>query len=165
METSELANLQEIPLPPQVSYLPQTIAWYILFAIVAVLMIWVVWRWLRWRKTNQYRKAALRRLQEIELCLQSGDQHRGALAELPALVKQTALAFAPRKTVAHLSGDPWLRFLDSTYKDAAFCSTAGQLLPELSYRSPAGIAGLRDEEVAELIALVRKWIRKHRKPS
>jgi hypothetical protein len=140
-------GLHDIVLPEAVAYIPQTTAWYALFSCVLALLTWGGIVWVRRERRNRYRKLALHRLRDIEA--------RGALCELPALVKQTALSFAPRDDVASLSGDDWLRFLDETYHGDAFTHGPGRQLPVLAYGRP------NTDEVDELVTLVRQWIRKH----
>ena len=103
--------------------------------------------WLRWR-ADGYRRAALR-----ELC-EAPD------AELPALLKRTALAAWPRGAVASLSGDEWLRFLDRTGGKPVFEGGLGRSLTDLTWRpdrpvDPSSRDALRDA--------VRDWIRQHRR--
>ena len=142
-----MQNLHDIVLPEAASYIPQTVAWYVLFGFLLALLAWGGTFLVRRERRNRYRKIALRRLRDIEA--------RGALCELPALVKQTALSFAPRDDVASLSGDEWLRFLDETYRGDAFTRGPGRLLPVLAYGRPD------TDDVDELVALVRRWIREH----
>jgi hypothetical protein len=140
-------GLHDIVLPEAVSYVPQTAVWYALFSSVLALLAWGGIVWVRHERRNRYRKRALDRLADIEA--------RGAFAELPVLVKQTALSFAPRAEVASLSGDEWLRFLDATYRGDAFTRGPGRRLPVLAYGRPHTV------DVGELLTLVRRWIRKH----
>ena len=156
-----LAGLQELSLPGPVSYMPQTVAWYVLLALAVVALAWLIRRWRRRRLANRYRGEALGRLDEIASQVNDRDRRAAALASLPALVKQTALSFASRELVAQLSGDAWLSFLDSTYSGTAFTSGPGRLLPALAYRPPAALESVPNEQVSELIELLRQWIRRH----
>ena len=67
----------------------------------------------RFRK-NRYRRLALEELAVIEQELQQPERRAKALAEIPVLLKWTALAAFPRSEVAGLSGEKWLAFLDKT---------------------------------------------------
>ena len=157
----ELAGLKEMALPEPVAYLPQTSAWYVLFALVGLTVVWLLWRWYRSYRANRYRREALLQLDRIVEDLGDREKHSSALSELPALTKQTALAFAARDQIASFSDGPWLTFLDSTYKGNAFTEGPGRLLPDLSYASPFRLSSLRDDELKELITLLRNWIRRH----
>ena len=158
----KLAELKEIILPEPVSYLPQTVAWYILFGLLLMAAVWLAVRWYRHWAANRYRKAALKRLAEIEMNLRDSDCRATSISALPVLVKQTTLAFAAREKVAGLSGKRWLTFLDSTYIGWAFTEGPGKLLPELSYWPIFKLERVSDDELQALIGLIRKWIRRHR---
>ena len=160
----ELAGMQEIPLPGPVSYLPQTIGWYVLFALVLAGVVWLMWRWYRHYQANRYRTVALHRLQHIAHDLQDAGKRAAALAMLPVLVKRTTLVFSARETVAALSGDRWLKFLDSTFKGAAFSSGAGRLLPDLAYGSPEALQQIPNDKLSALTSLLKQWIKEHHVP-
>ncbi len=158
----KLTELKEIILPEPVSYLPQTVAWVILFGLLLMATIWLAVRWYRHWAANRYRKAALKRLAEIEMNLSDSASRATSISALPVLVKQTTLAFAAREKVAGLSGKRWLTFLDSTYIGWAFTEGPGKLLPELSYWPVLKLERVSDDELQALIGLLRKWIRRHR---
>lgn len=151
----QLANLKEIPLPEPVAYLPQTAAWYVLLALAAIALILWILHLYRNSLRNRYRREALKTLDEIE-------RSARPISELPVLVKRVGLAIAPRESVAGLSGDAWLRFLDSTWKVTSFTEGPGGLLPELSYRNPQSLPRIPEEKLRDLFALLRQWIRRHR---
>lgn len=153
---SPLAALQELPLPDPVPYTPQTVGWWIVLAVVLILLSYVVWRWQRYCRSNRYRVEALRELADIERTL----RHDPAAARrLPVLIKRVVLASAPRSTVAALSGEAWLQWLDDTLPRAGFLSAPGQLLPALAYGS---LQGIDPQQLTALVALLRRWIREHR---
>ena len=142
-----MRELHDIVLPAAVSWRPQTAAWFVLLSVFLTLCAWGFLSWRRHARRNRYRKLALARLADIET--------RAAFTELPALVKRTALSFNPRDDVASLSGDAWLRFLDSSYGGIGFTEGPGRLLPVLAYGHP------EDINADALVALLSLWIRKH----
>jgi hypothetical protein len=150
-----LEQLHDIALPDPVSWMPQTAGWWILLALVLAISVrQVVAARRRW-KENRYRRLALRELDRIDAGLDSP----AARADLPALVKKTALARWPRETVASLSGQEWLRFLDESYGERAFTEGPGRLLPDLAYATADTVPA---ESVRQLSAVIRDWIRRHR---
>ena len=142
-----MQDLHDIVLTEPIAYVPQTTAWYVLFAVLLMMMVagWTAWR--RHERKNRYRKLALHRLSDIA--------KREAYEELPVLVKQTALNAYARAEVASLSGDAWLQFLDESYGGQEFTRGAGRILPTLAYGPSSDVA------VDDVIPLVRRWIRKH----
>lgn len=156
--TGALEGLREIPLPPPIAYVPQTVGWLIVGVALTAALAWVAWRrHVRW-VANRYRRAALAELAEIERGLAIESERSRAAAALPALLKRTALAFAPRETVARLTDVEWLAFLDRTCPPGGFTSGPGRLLPQLAYDGTARIA---EAELRELVALTHRWIERH----
>jgi hypothetical protein len=141
---------------------PQTVGWWIVLGLVMVALAWAAWAVVRRRRSNRYRRLALARLEAIERALADPTSRPSVLAELPVLVKRTALAAHARAEVAALSGDSWLEFLDRSYGGKGFTEGIGRLLPELAYATPASTSALPTEETRALVDLVRRWIRSHR---
>jgi len=155
-----LEGLHAIVLPAPVSWLPQTIGWYAVLTLLLGLGTWIGYRIRRRHRANRYRGLALVRLDEIERLLATGDRV-AALAELPELVKRTALEAYPRAQVASLSGDEWLSFLDRSYDGTSFTDGPGRLLPKLAYDPPAETGRPDSDEIRGLTNLLRRWIRHH----
>lgn len=154
---SDLAGLREIRLPEPVSYAPATDAWWVLLAVVLILLAclaYVLWR--RWKR-GAYRRAALAALDELRPQLTAEATRADALGHLAVLVKHTALDAWPRTSVASLGGDAWLSFLDTSYGGSGFTEGPGRVLPELAFDPPA----LANNEAGRLCDLVATWIRTH----
>ncbi len=158
----EIAGLKEIALPDPVSYVPQTIGWYILFAFVLILIVWLGYRGYRRWMANRYRTFALKRLNNIEQELRQPNTRINALTAIPVLIKETALKCYRRTEIAQMSGREWLVFLDKSYGGKEFKEGAGRLLPDLSYQSSANLEEVEDSKVGELLSLIKIWIRKHK---
>ena len=161
-----LEGLHDIVAPEAVSWAPQTAGWFTLAAGVAALAIWGLWVAYRRHRSNRYRRAALAALAEIEQRVSASDPEpaeRGrALADLPALLKRTALGAGARRDIASLTGDAWLAYLDAAYGGTGFSDGPGRLLPTLAYASPARWSNLPRADVTALIELTRVWIWRHR---
>ncbi|HZS56354.1 MAG TPA: DUF4381 domain-containing protein [Bryobacteraceae bacterium] len=146
MKSHALNKLHGFYQPEPPSWMPQTIGWYVVFALIVLLAAWAAWRmFARWRH-NRYRRDALR---ELELAKS---------AEIPALLKRTALAAWPREQVAALSGEGWLAFLEKHGGRSEFSNSAGHLLLELDYRARTPTK----EEEHILREAAADWIRRHR---
>jgi hypothetical protein len=132
--------------PPPVPWTPQTPGWYIVFGILALLIVWLTIRTIRHWRQNRYRREALR-----ELISTSPEQ-------LSGLLKRTALAAWPRQQVASLSGDKWIGFLAESSAMPAFRDNPGRLIEQIAFAS----ASLSSEDEVVLRDLSARWIRRHR---
>jgi hypothetical protein len=161
VSNSGLEKLHEILLPDPVSWIPQTVGWYVVLGLILLVTGWWVYGRLRRFRRNRYRRLALAELAVIEGELQQPERRAKALVEIPVLLKWTALAAFPRSEVADLSGERWLTFLDKTMRGKDFTEGVGRLLPELAYAPALGIATLSDERIGSLLQLTRRWIERH----
>ena len=151
--------LHDIVLPESVSWMPQTIGWWILLAVALVIGLRAAFVARRRYRANRYRRLALAELEGVGAALESGMAPVDIVAAIPTLVKKTALAAWPRETVASLNGEPWLRFLDESYGGSGFTKGPGRLLSTLAYEPDGNPAS---EDIHRLTSLVRDWIRGHR---
>ena len=110
------------------------------------------WYW------NRYRSVALDELRAIEE--RSHDESRRAqvVGQLAALLKRVALVAWPRETVASLSGEPWIEFLNRTGQQQ-FKMEAAKVL-DLPYRRQT-VEQLTSAEIAQLLSAAERWIRTH----
>ena len=157
-----LEKLHEILLPDPVGWIPQTIGWYVVFGLILVVAGWWVYGRFRRFQKNRARRFALAELAVIERELQQPEKRAKALAEIPVLVKWTALSTFQRSDVAALTGEKWLAFLDKTMGGTEFTQGVGRLLPELAYAPARRDAELPDESISNLLQLVRQWIKVHK---
>ena len=153
-DPATLDALKELPLPPVIPYIPQTIGWVILAGILLLLIFWGLWRRHKLRLANRYRIEALAELDQIEQALSIQPT---AAACLPVLIKRVALSCAPRADIASLSGDSWLQWLDASLPHAGFLDAPGKLIPALAYGNPSA----DPQELHALLVLTRRWIREH----
>jgi hypothetical protein len=154
---ASIADLKDIPAPPPVSYMPQAMGWWVIGALLLVALLVFAFLKLRTWWRNRYRREAQAELIAIEQSINDADARPEALAALPALVKRTVLAWAPRPTVGPMSGEAWLRYLDSTYPQGGFVKGPGRHLDALAY----GRADIGKDDLAALTALLHQWIDGH----
>lgn len=147
----------EIVVPPGVRFTPVTVAWYVLFVAVTALVVFVALRALQRYRHNAYRRAALAELAELEKAA-GGSERDAALARVPGLLKRCALSAFARETVAGLSGDRWLAFLERT-APGAMNDAAKSALQTLVIRDASA---LPKTEATALFEGVERWMRGHR---
>lgn len=154
---ASIAELKDIPAPVPVSWLPLAAGWWVVGGLILLgLLVFTFVRWRRWWR-NRYRREAQVELAAIERAAANPSTRDEALAAIPVLVKRTVLVWAPRREVGPLSGEAWLRYLDRTYPAGGFTQGAGRQLDALAY----GAGGIGNDELAALMALLRRWIDGH----
>lgn len=145
--SSPLDRLHDFYQPPPPSWRPQTVGWYVVFAILSALLLWLLVHLVRRRLADRYRREALRELAVVK------PEH------LSELLKRTALSAWPREEVAALSGEEWLKFLDNSAQSNLFESAPANRIEQLALEP----APLTREDEAALRVAAQTWIRRHRR--
>lgn len=150
-----IQGIIEVTPPEPVSLLPQTPGWFVLAAVLALLITRLGWRKLRRWQHNRYRRDALTRLEQLRARVDGGDMT--ALQELAFLLRATALHAAPREQVASCSGSQW---------EVAVAQLAPQLAPlpvatfhRLAYQTPHTADAMN---AGALLDQLERWILQHR---
>jgi len=144
MDTDPLAALRPLHVPPPVGWWPPAPGWW-LALIIAATTIYLIYRYY---KRMAPKHAALKELELLNTNRNTIDQ---PVAVLNQLLKRYALACWPAETVAVLSGQAWLDFLDAHGGNGQFSHGPGRALQFAPYqKQPA--------DPDQLIALARRWI-------
>ena len=144
--STPLDKLHDFYQPPPPAWIPQTIGWYVVFAIAALVILWLAVRGLRRWLANAYRREALRALGSAQP------------QEFSALLKRTAMSVWPREEVASLSGEAWLTFLNRSAGVELFRDSPANRVEEVALHAMP-LSG-RDKDV--LRSATAEWIRRHR---
>lgn len=157
-----ILDLRDIVVPaPAALWPPAPFIWILLGAAGVGLAIFI-WRGVaRWR-AGAYRREGLARLARIEKRFMTPGRETAALKELSVLLKRVALAAFPRKAVAALYGQDWLRFLDQTCQGCTFSTGPGHLLA-VAMSSDSDVSLPNTSEAKQLVSQARSWIKGHRR--
>ena len=141
-----LQQLAPLRAPTPIAWWPPAIGWWLLIAAIVGLIALGVFFWLRHRRTQRYRRQALKVLEQLI------EQRENNAATLNRLLKTIAMYEFSSPQVAALSGSQWLDFL-SRHCPAL---TTKQLAPlGDSYRPDA-------EQVDNVLTdIVKCWIKQH----
>lgn len=150
-------NLEPISPPEPVAFWPPQPGWYVVIAILLLLLIYGIYKYVQYKKRNAYRKRALAELENLN----KHNPDQTLLADLNALLKVTALKGYPRHLVAELTGMPWLEFLERTEPRSKFSKAPGTLLVEASFTRPDRL-NVDQNEWNELIRMSHDWIKSHK---
>ncbi|MDP4640204.1 MAG: DUF4381 domain-containing protein [Pseudomonadales bacterium] len=149
-----LAGLRDIRLPEALHTLPAP-GWWLLGLLALALLGYGAYRLWRYWRGNAYRREALQELTRLQVNWQVDNNSLEYLRLFTLLLKRVALTHYPRQTVAALTGDAWVTFLDKTLGSHEFTMGAGQVLIQGHYQPQADI------DVAALHTLGQRWIKAH----
>lgn len=152
MDPSQIP-IRDLHLPEPIGWWPLAPGWWVLLALVVVLLGWLAITASRRYRTGSARRYALRSLKKIESEWENGGNVVAIGIDMSELVRRTMLAYAPRTDVAGLTGEAWLGWLDEGLANPVFVTGPGRALIELPYRNPA--ASNDDIDVNGLFYAVR----------
>lgn len=149
-------NLRDIHLPAELSWWPPAPGWWLLAALVLVLIAVVGWAWRRHRRVRGREQEILDELDQLVRQHRDDDDPDGLLRDLHQLLRRVTRQYDPQAT--RQRGEAWRQTLARVPVGAG---TLERLcaLDELIYQPPAP----RDSEMT--VAAVRAWLRLAVKPS
>jgi len=148
-DTASLANLQDIVVPSAAALWPPAPGWFVIGAILVVLAVAGIVMALVRRHRSAYRRAALAELESV------GAKDKRTIRQIAELLKRTALAAYPRAEVAALTGETWVKWLETTGDVTAPDSVRQALV--------AGVHRTSQPSDPELLRhFAEAWIRRHR---
>lgn len=152
MQASELP-LRDIHLSEVASWWPPAIGWWLLAIIIALFIFLGYWLYRRPRHAKLALKSAKIKLAELKQ--DSGLDGGQKLARLSILLRRVAISLSPDRTVAGLTGQAWLAYLDRPMNGSPFSNGMGRLLIESPYQRTPPTA----EETDQLFALCESWLK------
>ncbi|UVJ46275.1 DUF4381 domain-containing protein [Pseudomonas sp. LS1212] len=153
-------QLQELALPPAISYTPQTWGWWLLLAVVLLGALWWGVRYYRQWQRDRYRREGLEQLEGLLGLLGDHSQQIVALRQLPELLKRVALSMPDRPAVGNLGGAQWQAFLERTSREPLPPDFSRQLA-HLAYAPEHQLLELAPEQGQRLLALSMRWVETH----
>lgn len=158
-ETTAL-ELRDIHLPDAVSWWPPAPGWWMLFALLVVIVLGYLF-WRRWRAQGRVRREGLLELEQLAAAYQANQDSHQLVKEISILMRRLALSYYPRSEVASLSGEAWLQWLDGPLQNSpwpeGFSQGEGRILNTGPY-APQAIV-----DVEQLLLLCRTWLEKQNK--
>jgi len=146
-QATSLDLLHDLVTPPDVAWWPPAPGWYVVIAILLLGGILVLARLVSRYRADAYRRAALLELANLE-----------DPASIAELLRRTAMAVAPRATVAQLKGPAWLDWLARNCHEPLPEGLRGQLTTGVYGRPDA------NDDINALREYAARWIRSHRRP-
>jgi hypothetical protein len=147
----QMWGLKELAWPDAIPYVPQTAGWLMVALVLLALLAWLAWRARKRWLNNAYRREALASIDALRV-----DPARAA--QLPFILRRSALAAYERRDVASLRGAEWTGWLNESAGRQLFTADAAATLDRLAY----GREALSHAEIEPLLAASREWVRLHR---
>jgi hypothetical protein len=160
-QTLSILDLRDIIAPDPVNLWPPAPFVWVLLGVAGFGLTVLIWRAVALWRAGAYRRAGLAHLAQIEGQFAISGSEVAALQELSVLMKRVALAAFPRKQIAPLYGENWLRFLDSTCEGCTFMTGPGHLPAAVTYAVPKA-SQVNADDGKQLVNLARAWIKGHR---
>lgn len=147
--------LRDIHLPEAISWWPPAIGWWLAFAI-AVLLFWLMWRLFKQWTRKTALKTAKTLLQQIKHNQQTSDLQK--LRQISIWLRRVSISIAPRQQSAGLTGEKWLRYLDTNLDGSPFSNGVGQSLADVQFRKsiPDGL------DIPAIIDLCELWLQRQK---
>ncbi|MFO1435451.1 MAG: DUF4381 domain-containing protein [Gammaproteobacteria bacterium] len=153
--------LKDIHLPAPISWWPLAPGWWMLLVLSLSILLAGVWMWRRRgiaapRLSHaSLRNEILQEWQRIRSTHLDNATDTCGLRELSEFLRRVALAVRPRAEAAALTGEAWLKYLDSFTTGNEFAHGCGKLLIDAPYKQAhrIGAADLRS-----CVDLCDRWI-------
>ncbi len=168
MNQQALAQLKDIHLPAPSPWWELAAGWWLLLALVLILLIWGLPRlrtfWIKRRNQRLLKQDMQAELQAICQAYQEHHDAHQTLADINILLKKVALTLFPKQQVASLTGKAWLDFLDQHWQekfhekpDLSFTSKRiASLLTDGAYRADVMAS---DQDIQALCDVARAWLK------
>ena len=150
-----LAQLRDIHQPNMIENWPPAPGWWLLAILALVFLIVVINRCLRHWRDNQYRREAIKEINELLKDWQYHQNDQVYLTSLQELLKRVALTAFPRDKVASLTGEAWVQFLDRSTDSRDFSVGEMELLVDGAYK-PSLVVNIESIQY-----LATQWIKRH----
>ncbi len=127
VDTSLLEQLRDIIPPPEPGFWPPAVGWWILVILMALLPLGFryLFNLMRERHARQHITRDISKVMTL--------QSEQAAIRLSILMRKVAMNRFPHSSVAGLTGDDWLQFLDSSGETDQFTRGPGRLLITAPY--------------------------------
>tara|TARA_B110000881_G_scaffold219374_1_gene241111 strand:+ start:1877 stop:2425 length:549 start_codon:yes stop_codon:yes gene_type:complete len=150
-----LEKIVETQTPSPIDWLPQTLAWQVLFILLIIVVISKSYRAYKNYQADSYRREALKWLVQYQQ-----EDEFSFYQQLPQLLRKTALAAFKRSVVIPLSSSAWEQWLDDQCEQSDFVNACPNLLHQLAF---APNIKLTDKQKSSLFIQVECWIKHHRR--
>lgn len=136
MQDDPLARMRDIHLPEAPAFWPPAPGWWIVAVLVLLLLGWAVHLFVRQRRRRAPARQALAELErDFDACMRGDLATAEAINRANALLKRLWVHVEGNQSIAALSGDAWLHYLDRRSGTEAFTAGPGSVLGAARFAS------------------------------
>lgn len=148
--------LRDLHLPTDIGWWPLAPGWWLLAGLLVLALLYLVYRlWRSWSRAAP-RRAALAEFRQLRDQFDRDNNLVSFVNGISTLLRRAMLSCQPRRDIAGVVGEEWLRILDRGMKRPGFQDGIGRCLADLPYRAEAA---LQPAEIDELTSLVNHRLR------
>jgi hypothetical protein len=151
---AEPLPLRDIHLPEPVSWWPPAPGWWLLL-IAGVIIIAGLLVFSRIRNSRALKRTVVAELSTVRERYDDNHDPVELVKSLSTLMRRASISFYPRSTAASLTGNDWLKYLDSRSQRKDFEQGSGRILASAPYL-PANSSIDTDPE--DLLSLCENWL-------
>lgn len=151
-KANPLAQLKDIHLADPIGLLPLAPGWYVLMAIIFILIMCIGYLTYKKRLNARPKKKALELLNAYKEQYEKDRNSQQTSAHISELLRRVALVYFSRKEVASLHGEAWISFLNKTSKDIDFKPVQSMLL-DSPFKASESL------DLKPLIVRTEQWIK------
>lgn len=153
-DSEVLSQLRDIHLPEESLFIfPLAPGWWISFLLIALALALFFFQKSQWTKKLKLKQTALQKLKEIEKKYSVDNNAQITLQAVSILIKKYALCRYDAHTVAALTGEEWLKFLDKTGHTRAFTQGLGRAISEDRFKKASAVP------IKDFLSVTRAWIK------
>ncbi|NCD71244.1 DUF4381 domain-containing protein [Mucilaginibacter agri] len=146
--------------PQPVPFTFNTPGWYVLGALLLILLAGLILLLIKYYQLNRYRKHALLLLASTEKKYTEVNAFELLVYDANMLVKRIAMSRYGRQRVSGLRDGEWIGFINTTWHEKSFDSKDEVLINETIYQSGQSVSA---DDAQAFTNKVRRWIRKHKR--
>ncbi|MBT8130570.1 MAG: DUF4381 domain-containing protein [Gammaproteobacteria bacterium] len=151
---AESLPLRDIHLPEPVSWWPPAPGWWLLL-IAGIIIIAGLLVFRRISNSRLLKRTVIAELNTVREAYHQNHDPVELVKSLSTLMRRASISFYPRGTAASLTGQDWLKYLDSTSTRKDFEHGNGRILATAPYL-PAN--SRIDVDLEDLLSLCENWL-------
>lgn len=147
----ELA-LRDIILPTEIGLWPPAIGWWALLIIIPASLYLCYWLYKRLTRQTVLKQA---KKSLLTITSSSNNSERQTLQQLSIWLRRVAISVDGRQHCASLTGQDWLRYLDTSVAGKPFSEGQGRYLIDALYSPELA----KDLDIPAISALCEQWLK------